>query len=234
MYIMGRGKQKRKYKQKQKRMEKAKKGKLVRFDLQNSGKKYLGFRDKYCCQTNIHKLIYKDAKFQNVKYQASNITKCNYKNASFKGVDFCNSNLKKSMFNGAHFENVIFINCNLKGADFTGAEFKNVYFIMTNIEVAKGIEKEKVRIMNKYPKEVHLDYNSEVALFRLGEIGKISKYHVLHVSPIKINMWILSILIEKYGEGTGRALNALVRRRDKRFFYTVDSYMKFIESYLKI
>ena len=32
---MGRGKQRRKYKQKQKRIEKAKMGKLVRFDLQN-------------------------------------------------------------------------------------------------------------------------------------------------------------------------------------------------------
>ena len=66
---MGRGKQRRKYKQKKKRMEKAKRGKLVRFDLQNSGRKYSGFRDKYCYQTNIHRLIYKDAKFQNVKFQ---------------------------------------------------------------------------------------------------------------------------------------------------------------------
>ena len=55
---MGRGKQRRKYKQKKKRMEKAKRGKLVRFDLQNSGRKYSGFRDKYCYQTNIHRLIY--------------------------------------------------------------------------------------------------------------------------------------------------------------------------------
>ena len=35
---MGSGKQRRKLKQKQKRIEKAKKGKLVRFDLQNSSK----------------------------------------------------------------------------------------------------------------------------------------------------------------------------------------------------
>ncbi|MGO5070527.1 pentapeptide repeat-containing protein [Roseburia faecis] len=231
---MGRGKQRRKYKQKKKRMEKAKRGKLVRFDLQNSGRKYSGFRDKYCYQTNIHRLIYKDAKFQNVKFQASNITNCNYKNASFKGIDFCNSNLKNSTFKGARFENVIFMNCNLKGADFTDAKFKNVYFIMTNIEVAKGVNKEKVCILNKYPKDVQLDANCEVALFRLGQISKIYKYHVLHVSPTKINMWVMSILLEKYGEGTGRALNALVKRKDKRFFYTVASYMNFIESYLKL
>lgn len=82
-------------------MEKIRRGKLVRFDLQNSGRKYSGFRNKYCYQTNIHRLIYKGAKFENVRFQASNMTKCNYKNASFKGVDFCNSNLKNSSFKGA-------------------------------------------------------------------------------------------------------------------------------------
>lgn len=210
---------------KEKRMEKAKRGKLVRFDLQNSSRKYVGFKDKYCYQTNIHRLIYKDAKFQNVRFQASIITNCNYKNASFRGIDFCNSNLKNSTFKGAYFENVIFMNCNLKGADFTDAKFKNVYFITTNTEVAEGIDTEKVTILNKYPKELQLDSSCEIALFRLGQIEKIRKYHVLHVSPTKINMWVMSILLEKYGEGTGRALNALVRRRDKRFFYTVASYM---------
>ena len=211
---MGRGKQRRKYKQKQKRIEKAKRGKLVRFDLQNSSKKYSGFSNKYCYQTNIHKLIYKDAKFHNIKFQSSNITNCNYKNALFKGIDFCN--------------------CNFKNSNFTGSKFHNVYFIMTNTEVAKWVDKEKVRILNTYPKNVQFDSNCEVALFRLGQINKIYKYHVLHVSPTKINMWMMLILLEKYGEGTGRALNALVRRKDKRFFYTVASYMNFIESYLKL
>ena len=155
---MGRGKRRRKYIQKKKRMEKAKKGKLVRFDLQNSSRKYAGFKDKYCYQTNIHRLIYKDAKFQNVRYQASIITNCNYRNASLKGVDFCNSNLKNTTFKGAYFENVIFVNCNLKGTDFTDAKFKNVYFITTNTQVAKGIDIEKVSILNKYPKDLQLVY----------------------------------------------------------------------------
>lgn len=70
---MGRGKQNRKYKQKKKRMEKIRRGKLVRFDLQNSGRKYSGFRNKYCYQTNIHRLIYKGAKFENVRFQAYTI-----------------------------------------------------------------------------------------------------------------------------------------------------------------
>lgn len=131
-------------------------------------------------------------------------------------------------------ENVVFVNCNLKGTDFTDAKFKNVYFITTNTQVAKGIDIENVLILNKYPKDLQLDNNCEVALFRLGQIEKICKYNVIRVSPTKINMWIMSILLEKYGEGTGRALNALVRRKDKRFFYTVASYMNFIESYLKL
>lgn len=231
---MGRGKKKRKYRQKQKRNEKKAAGKLVRFDLQNSTKKYQGFRNKYCYQTNIHRLIYKEAKFKNVRYQASNITNCNYKNTSFEGVDFCNSNLKGSVFKGAYFENVVFINCNLKGVDFTGAEFINVYFIMTNINVAKGIDNDKVFIMNKYPRNLQLDDITKVALFKLGENRSISKYHVLHVTTVKINMWIMSILIDKYGKDLSRALNALLKRKDKSFFYTVSSYMNFIETYLKI
>ena len=105
---------------------------------------------------------------------------------------------------------------------------------MTNTEVAQRIDKEKVLILNKYPKDLELDSNCEISLFRLGQIEKICRYHVLHVSPTKINMWVMSILLEKYGDGTGRALKALVKRRDKRFFYTVASYMNFIESYLKL
>lgn len=215
-------------------MDRIKRGRLVRFDRQNARKKYSGFKNKYCYQTNIHCLIYKDAIFENVRYQASNITKCNYKNAKFKGVDFCNSNLKNTIFSGAYFENVLFINCNLKGADFSGAKFKNVYFIMTNTEVAKGIDRDKVFIMNRYPKNLQLDDYCEIALFRLGEIEIIRKYHVLHVNPTKINMWIMFILLEKYGKDVGGALTALAKCRDKRYFYTMDSYMNFIESYLKM
>jgi len=219
---------------KRQNMDKNKKERLFRLHSQKFSKKYIGYKNRYCYKTNIHRLIYKNAKFQNVKFQASNITNCNYKNASFIGVDFCNSNLKNSIYKGAYFENVIFMNCNLKGTDFTRAKFNNVYFIMTNIEVAKGINKDKVYVINRYPKALYLDTNTEVALFRLGENEMISKYHVLHINSKKINMWIMSILVGKYGKNIGEALNALVRQQDKRFFYTVASYMKFIESYLKI
>lgn len=231
---MGRGKKRRKYKQKQKRLERVKKGELVKFDLQNSGKKYLGFKNKYCYKTNIHKLIYKNAKFQNVRYQASNLTNCNYKMASFVNVDFCNCNLKNSKFKDSYFENVIFINCNLRGADFTDARFKNVFFIMTNIDVAIGIDKDMINIKNKYPQNIQLYNNCEIALYRLGEIDDIYKYHVFHIKPNKINMWIISILIERYGKDLGRALNALEKRNNKKLFYTMGSYINFIDSYLKI
>lgn len=102
---MSKAKRKRKYIQKQKRLEKLKKGKVVRFDLQNSSRKYLGLKNRYCYQTNIHRLIYKDATFSNVKYQASNITQCNFRNSKMYGVDFCHTNLKKTSFKGAILEN---------------------------------------------------------------------------------------------------------------------------------
>lgn len=46
-------------------------GKKVPFDLQNSPKRLSGTKNRYCYKTNIHKLIYKEAHFYNVKYQAS-------------------------------------------------------------------------------------------------------------------------------------------------------------------
>ena len=232
---MSRGKTRRKNKQKQRRMKNIKLGKLVRFDLQNSSKKYKGLKNRYCYQTNIHNLIYKDSKFENVRYQASNITQCNFKNTKLIGVDFCNSNLKGTSLKGSTLKDVVFINCNLKGVDFTNVKFSNVYFIMTNVEVCKKIILDENCILLKhYPTMLKIDVIGENALFSLGEDIKIYKYHVLHVSPNKANMWILGILFSRYGKDVNRALNGLVRRKDKRYFYTVASYMRFIESYLKI
>ncbi len=231
---MGRGKRRRKWKQRQRRVERLKRGKRIRFDLQNSPKKYRGFNNRYCYQTNIHCLIYKGAEFSNVRFQSSNLTKCNFRDVYFNGVDFCNCNLKGSKFNNAVFEKCIFVNCNLKESDFTDAKFKEVYFIMTNIKVAKGINANEIHYMNIYPKNLRLNSLCETALIRLGQVKEISKFHVLHVSQTKINLWIVSLLMNKYGEDIGRAFDALLRRKDKRFFYTVNFYMKFIESYLKI
>ena len=234
VYIMSRSKRNRKYVQKQKRLERKKKGKLVRFDLQNSSRKYPGINNKYCYQTNIHRLIYKDGTFSNVKYQASNITQCNFKNCKLYGVDFCNTNLKKTSFKGAILKDVLFFNCNLKEVDFENAKFENVYFVSTNINVCKHLVMDAGCVyMNKYPK-IDLDGETETALFRLSQISRIFKYHVLHVDKTKINMWTFKILYDKYGSDTGRALLALTRRKDKRGFFTISSYMNFIEKYLKL
>lgn len=87
--------------------------------------------------------------------------------------------------------------------------------------------------INKYPK-LELDGEAETALFRLSQIPKIFNYHVLHVDKTKINMWTLKILYDKYGSATGRALLALTRRENKWGFFTISSYMNFIEKYLKL
>lgn len=232
---MGYGKKNRKHKQKVKRDIKRAKEKLVRFDLQNSRKKYPGFSNKYCYGTNIHRLIYKDGFFENVRFQASNITNCNFKNVTLRNVDFCNSNLKETSFKGATLNNVVFINCKLKDADFDNVTFNNVYFIMTNIQIARNLaEKEGIHICTRYPMNLLCNLSGMEALIQLGRCEEVYKYHVLHVSPPKINNWILNILFKKYGYDVNRALSALVKRKNKRFFFTVGYFMDFIESYLKI
>ncbi|NMA85028.1 MAG: pentapeptide repeat-containing protein [Epulopiscium sp.] len=232
---MSRGKNKRENKQRQKKVKKIKQGQLVPFDLQNSPIKYTGFKNRYFYKANIHNLIYVQAKFENVRYQASNITKCNFKNAKLRGVDFCNSNLKATSFKGATLEDVIFMNCNLKDVDFRKTRFRNVYFIMTNMDVCKNIILDtNCKILKHYPTGSYINDIGKKALYNLGKDKEIYKYHVLHVMPNKVNMWVLGILFNEYGDGVNRALSALDKRKQKRYFYTIASYMRFIESYLKL
>lgn len=231
---MGKGKKRKKMKQKMKRMDKIKKGKLVRFNLSNSPVKYKGFKDKYNYQTNIHNLIYKDASFVNVRYHASNITKCNFKNTKLLGVDFTSCNLKSTSFKNAILRDVIFFNCNLKNTDFKGVKYDNVIFISTNLKNAKNLNlTDKCEVLRTYPKDV---LNKELCktVLKLSECEKIYKYHVLHVKKNKINRWNLSILQNYYDNRLQRALEALYRRRNKYAFYTVYSYRKMIDSYLHI
>ena len=86
----------------------------------------------------------------------------------------------------------------------------------------------------EYPTNLPCDSRGSEALIQLGKVDEIYKYHVLHVSPTKINNWIIDILFSKYGKDVNRALIALLRRRNKKLFFTVGCYMDFIESYLKI
>lgn len=229
---MGRGKRKRKAKQKLKRIKKIKQGKLVRFCLANSPRRYSGFSNKFCYQSNMHNLIYKGAIFNNVKFQNSNITECNFKNSKLLGVDFYNSNLKKSKFNDANLKDVIFFNCNLKGTNFNNVKFQNVLFISTNVDNCKNLNIKEVTMVKSYPKLENQDLIN--ITLELSKFIKFYKSKVLHVKKNKVNNWNLNILYLKYSDGLLRALKALKNRKDKRNFITVYSYKKYIEDYLKI
>lgn len=231
---MGRGKKRRKIKQKLKRIEKIKKGKLVRFNLSNSPVKYKGFKNKYNYQTNIHNLIYKGAKFENVRYHASNITNCNFKNTKLLGVEFTSCNLKSTSFKNAVLKDVIFFNCNLRKTDFEDVKYDNVIFISTNFENSKNLNlTDKCEVLKTYPKDI-LNKKLYETVLKLSKCKKIYKYHVLNVKKNKINRWNLSILQNYYGDRLQRALDALYRRKNKYVFYTVYAYRKMIDSYLHI
>ncbi|SDW40062.1 MULTISPECIES: pentapeptide repeat-containing protein [unclassified Paenibacillus] len=232
---MGRGKSDRKRKQASKRKQKRKAGKIIRFVLANSKVKYRGCSNKYAYQTNIHNLIYKDANFQNVNYRASIITKCNFRNANLEGVEFIYTNLRGSSFKGAKLTDVIFFGCNLKDVDFEKASFDNVHFINSNIREARNLDPDaNVRIMSKYP-ELRLEFELAKILYDLSSDENVYKYHTLHVNKKKFNMWFISLLLQGYSQAQlTRGLRAILRRENKRGFYTVYSYKKFLKSYLKV
>jgi hypothetical protein len=231
--IVGRGKKKRRQKQAQKRKDKLKLGKQVPFDLANSPRKLNGIRNKYNYKSNMHNLIYKDAYFENVKYQASIITDCNFKNTKLRGVDFYNSNLKRTSFKGASLNNVIFFNCNLKGTDFKNVKFKNVFFMSTSIEVAKNFDQSgSITIITHYPK-LEISERLKRTLTELSNCEKIYKGRVLHVNKNKWNHWNIKLLLDEYGKDLEKALYALIRRKNKWGFNTLYSYKRFIDCYLK-
>lgn len=227
-------KSRRKLKQKQKRIEKINRGKIVRFNLANSRVKYKGCKNIYGYQSNIHNLIYKDAEFENVRYQASNITNCNFKYATLKGVDFINTNLKHTNFKGAKLKDVVFFNCNLKDVDFKDVQFENVFFISTRLNNTKNlILGQGCTCIKSYPK-IEIGCRLRESISRLTECDKIYNYHILHVNLNKINMWNISLLLQYGEDNLVRAMEALYKRKNKYAFYTIYSYKKFIESYLKI
>ena len=208
--------------------------KKVFFTLTGCPKKLQGLSNRYNYKSNMHNLIYKDAKFQNVRYQASIITNCNFNQTVLTGVDFCNCNLKKSSFKGAKLHNVCFINCNLSGVDFTNAEFDNVIFVCTSVDKCKNFSCDSnCRIYRSYPK-IELQDEISTQLLQLAEDTLIYEPHVLHVSRSKLNLWALKILDDLYGTDALRALCAINNRKNKWGFYTLYSYMRHIEKYLKL
>lgn len=185
-------------------------------------------------KATIYKTSYKNATIQNVRWQASSITHCTFTNSHCIGVDFLNSNLKKTSFRNAILEDVVFFNCNLKETDFTGAKFKRVTFITTNISVAKNLILDgECRVYRSYPK-LELASDTQKSLLQLNEYTLLYQYNVLFVSKTKLNMWILQLLIDIYGDDSLRALCALKGRKNKHNFFTVHSYMKHIENYSKL
>ncbi len=182
----------------------------------------------------MHNLTYKGAKFENVRYQSSIITKCNYNQAELVGVDFCNCNLRNSSFKNAKLKNVCFINSNIEDVDFLNADFENVVFVCVGMDKAKNLNiSSNCRIYKSYPK-IEMEYNMQMSLLRLAEILSVYESHVLHVTHKKLYFWTLKILEDLYGESVYKALCAIKNKKNKRNFYTIHSYMKHIENYLKL
>ncbi len=228
------GRAKRKALQRKKRIEKRRSGKLVRFVLANSSKKYQGWSDRYSYQSNLHNLIYKDGVFSNDKFQNCILTECNFKKSTFIGVDFTHCNLKDCKFQNAVLTDVTFFNCKMKDVDFQGAVFKNVVFMCMNVSTIKNLPQDGFEIITTYP-TIQNQYLIQAAQ-NLSLHKPFYKYHVLNISTKKINKWYLSLLVREYAnEGDlTRALFALGRRKDKRFFITISSYKKYIDKYLKL
>ena len=227
---MSKGKKRRQAKQKAKRIMKARRGKNAPFDLQNSPKKYRGFSNKYCYKTNIHRLIYKDASFSNIKFQASNMTDCNYRNSKLNCIDYVGCNLKGSNFTGAKLRNVLFMCCHLNGVNFTNCKFQNVYFITTNIEKCKGFPNDGFIQMRTCPK---LDIDEKISI-AVDRMCQIKAAHIFHVANNKLNMWTIKIVLDKYGAMTGDLLLRLSRERKLKALYSLGAYCNFIESHYDV
>ena len=182
----------------------------------------------------MHNLIYKGANFKNVRYQSSIITKCNFNQAELIGVDFCNCNLRKSSFKNAKLKNVCFMNCNIEGTDFLNADFENVVFVCVGTNKAKNLSiNSNCSIYKTYPKN-NLDIGTQTQLLCLSEDSLLYEPHVLHVTKNKLNFWTIKILEDLYGENVFEALCEIKNRKHKKGFYTIYSYTKHIENYLKL
>ena len=233
---MGRGKSRRKRIQKLKRQNKKRAGKLVRFVLANSPKKYSGWNNRYSYQSNIHNLIYKGSIFTNDKFQNCIITDCNFKKAKLTNIDFAHCNLKRTSFKGAFLCNVVFFNCNMTDVDFDEAILNNVAFICLNVNSIRNLDltSDDVKIINKYPDINHIELlNSALSL---ASINQYYKYHVLNVTTKKVNNWMLYCLAAQYSsfDDVAKGLYALMRRKDKKGFITLGKYKKHLDSYLKL
>lgn len=235
---MSRAKKKRKMLRRIKFMKrisiKKKMGKPIFFSLCRTPRPLGNIANKYNYKATLYKVLYNNAHVTNVRWNASNITHCSFRNAKCIGVDFCNTNLKNTSFCGAVLKNVMFFNCNLKGVNFKNATFENVIFISTNLNNAKNLVIDNgCLIYNSYP-QITIPDEFSTKLYNLYSIPQIKKYNVLFVKENKLNLWILKILIDMFGEDVFRVLIAIQRKKRIDDFCTLSSYVKHIEKYLQI
>lgn len=208
-------------------------GKPIFFTLTHCNKKMNGISNKYNYKANMHKLCFVDARFYNVKYQASIITNCNYRNANIIGVDFFNCNMRGTSFKNTRFKNVVFFNCNLKDVDFTGTKFKNVTFICTNLQKSKNLDVDNsgITILRTY-RPILIDESVENKLLAMAQNDSIFNAKVLHVSKNKLNQWTLGLVYERYGVDGITMLSKIIGKKKKWYnMYTVFSYMLLIQHF---
>lgn len=79
-------------------------GKRIFFTLTHCHKKLGGVSNRYNYKANMHALCFVDARFYNVKYQASIMTDCNFRGSELIGVDLYNCNLRGTSFKNAKLE----------------------------------------------------------------------------------------------------------------------------------
>lgn len=210
-------------------------GKKVFFTLTHCSKKLSGISNRYNYKSNMHRLCYVNAKFNNVKYQASIITGCNFRDAKLNGVDFYNTNLKGSSFKNAIIRNTVFYNCKLNDVEFLNVKFDNVIFVCTNLDKARNLDinDKNIVILRTYP-NLNLDSEVEKILLSTANKQSIYKARVLHVNREKLNMWNLAI-IQSYFSDNGIEMLAriLSKKTNWQNLYTVHSYISLIENWNK-
>lgn len=193
---------------------KQKAGKPVFFTLTHCGKLQHGYSDRYNYKSNLHKLSYKQQKFNNIRFQACIITQCSFKSATLNGVDFISCNLRKTSFKEAKLNYCLFEKCLLDKADFTGASFTNCAFVNTNMDVLQKIvttadstnnKNSSLKIYSRYSNvDAFLSKNYKDKLRDLAYMPVYPNmynrtkiwYKALFVKPDKINAWILQVLAD--------------------------------------
>ena len=164
----------------------------------------------------MHALCFVDARFYNVKYQASIMTDCNFRGSELIGIDLYNCNLRGSSFKNANLENVVFYNCNLRNADFTGTRFMNVTFICNKIDGAKDLNvyQDGITILRTYPK-LEIADDLENLLLESANKESIFDAKVIHVNKGKLNKWNLSIIQSRCGDEGLDSLGKILQRKEK-------------------